>query len=82
MTEIDLAAIDAERERIRTTYLQPDDTLFTALEVMVQSSAGKCCVINEQGGFEGVIDMGHLTKAIRRAQYEARRHYEELERNA
>jgi osmoprotectant transport system ATP-binding protein len=65
-----------------TSYLQPDDTLFTALEVMVQSAAGKCCVINDQGGFEGVIDMSHLTKAIRRAQYEARRHYEELERNA
>ena len=25
MTEIDLAAIDAERERIRAAYLQPDD---------------------------------------------------------
>jgi catechol 2,3-dioxygenase-like lactoylglutathione lyase family enzyme len=26
MTEIDLAAIDAERERIRAAYLQPDET--------------------------------------------------------
>jgi catechol 2,3-dioxygenase-like lactoylglutathione lyase family enzyme len=26
MTEIDLAAIEAERERIRATYLQPDDS--------------------------------------------------------
>ncbi len=26
MTEIDVAAIDAERERIRTTYLQPEET--------------------------------------------------------
>ena len=26
MTDIDLAAIDAERERIRTTYLQPEGT--------------------------------------------------------
>ena len=26
MTEIDLAAIDAERERIRSTYLQPDES--------------------------------------------------------
>ena len=72
----------AQRGEEVSSYLRPEDTLFTALEVMVQSAAGKCCVINDQGGFEGVIDMSHLTKAIRRAQYEARRHYEELERNA
>jgi osmoprotectant transport system ATP-binding protein len=72
----------AERGEEVQSHLKPDDTLFTALEVMVQSAAGKCCVINDEGGFEGVIDMSHLNKAIRRAQYEARRHYEDLERNA
>ncbi len=30
MTEIDLAAVDAERERIRTAYLQPDESRPTS----------------------------------------------------
>ncbi|WP_300383565.1 ABC transporter ATP-binding protein [uncultured Nocardioides sp.] len=61
-------------------HLSPDDTLFHALELMVQSAAGKTCVVDEAGRFQGVVEMAHLNKAIRRAQYEARAHYEELER--
>ncbi|MBS43931.1 MAG: ABC transporter [Nocardioides sp.] len=60
--------------------LNQDDTLFTALEHMVQSAAGKSCVVDESGRFAGVVEMAHLNKAIRRAQYEAQRHYEEMER--
>ena len=60
-------------------FLQSDDTLFRALEVMVQSAAGMCCVVDSRGTFQGVIDMTHLSKAVRRAQYEAQRHYQELE---
>ncbi len=60
-------------------FLQSDDTLFRALEVMVENAAGMCCVVNEQGDLAGVIEMSHLARAVKRAQYEARRHYEELE---
>ncbi len=61
--------------------VHPHDTLFQALEVMVQSAAGRTVVVDERGVFAGVVEMSHLNKAIRRAQYEARRHYEELEAN-
>jgi osmoprotectant transport system ATP-binding protein len=59
--------------------LNSDDTLFHALELMVQSASGHTCVVDEHGSFQGVVTMVDLAKAIRRAQYEARRHYEELE---
>ena len=59
-----------------------EDTLFHALELMVQSASGSTCVVDEHGAFQGVVDMIQLNKAIRRAQYEARVHYEELEANA
>ena len=72
----------AERGDDVQDQLHSKDTLFRALEVMVQSAAAKCCVVNEKEQFEGVIDMTHLAKAIRRAQTEARRHYEDLEANA
>ena len=62
--------------------LDSADTLFSALEVMVQSASSKCCVVGEDQRFKGVVDMTHLSKAIRRAQTEARRHYEDLEMNA
>ncbi len=62
--------------------LRSDNTLFQALELMVQSASGSTVVVDEHGAFQGVVDMSHLNKAIRRAQYEARMHYEEMERNA
>ncbi len=62
--------------------LNVDDSLFHALELMVQSAAGQSVVVDDQGRFAGVVDMYHLNKAIRRAQYEARLHYEEMEANA
>jgi len=49
---------------------------------MVQSAAAQCCVVDDNKRFTGVVDMTHLSKAIRRAQTEARRHYEDLEANA
>ena len=61
--------------------LESGDTLFRALEVMVQSAAAQCCVVDDNKRFTGVVDMTHLSKAIRRAQTEARRHYEDLEAN-
>ncbi len=62
--------------------LHSSDTLFKALEVMVQSASARCCVVGDDEKFKGVVDMSHLSKAIRRAQTEARRHYEDLEANA
>ncbi|MBM7508992.1 betaine/proline/choline family ABC transporter ATP-binding protein [Nocardioides sp. 31GB23] len=62
--------------------LNSDDSLFHALELMVQSAAGQSIVVDERGAFAGVVEMSHLNKAIRRAQYEARLHYEEMEANA
>ena len=38
-------------------------------------------VVDDQGAFAGVVEMAHLNKGIRRAQYEARLHYEEMEAN-
>jgi osmoprotectant transport system ATP-binding protein len=62
--------------------LHTHDTLFHALEQMVQSESGMTCVVDDDGHFQGVIQMSDLAKAIRRAQYEARRHYEDMELNA
>ncbi|QYJ04041.1 ATP-binding cassette domain-containing protein [Nocardioides panacisoli] len=59
--------------------LRSDDTLYQALEVMVQSAASITCVVDDQGRFAGVVEIAHLSKAVRRAQYEAQRHYEDLE---
>ena len=62
--------------------LHTHDTLFHALEQMVQSESGMTCVVDDDGRFRGVVQMSDLAKAIRRAQYEARRHYEDMELNA
>jgi osmoprotectant transport system ATP-binding protein len=62
--------------------LRTDDSLFHALELMVQSAAGQTVVVDAQGAYNGVVDTTRLNQAIRRAQNEARMHYEELEANA
>ncbi len=80
----DLAGPASEErgEPVGDDLLHRDDTLFHALELMVQSAAGMTCVVDDNGVFEGVVTMVDLAKAIRRAQYEARLHYEELEAHA
>ncbi len=60
-------------------FLESDNTLFQALEQMVQSAAAASIVVDGAGAFQGVVQMEHLAKAVRRAQMEARLHYEELE---
>jgi osmoprotectant transport system ATP-binding protein len=62
--------------------LHTHDTLFHALEQMVQSESGMTIVVDDDERFQGVIQMTDLAKAIRRAQYEARLHYEDMELNA
>ena len=75
----DLGAAGDDRGEPIGELLRSDDTLFHALELMVQSASGETCVVDDQGAFQGVVTMVDLAKAIRRAQYEARLHYEELE---
>jgi len=79
---VDSPASDERGEPVGEDLLRPDDTLFHALELMVQSAAGMTCVVDERGAFQGVVTMVDLSKAIRRAQHEARLHYEELEAHA
>jgi osmoprotectant transport system ATP-binding protein len=85
MRESDLeqssGAYEDEGHEVRV-LLDAEDTLFHALEQMLLSSAGVCCVVDKEGALDGVVEMTHLRKAIRRAQVEARRHYEDLEANA
>jgi len=76
----DIATAGDDRGEPVGDLLRSDDTLFHALELMVQSASGETCVVDDKGAFQGVVTMVDLAKAIRRAQYEARMHYEELER--
>ena len=66
-------------EEIGEEFLRSENTLFQALELMVQSAAGLTVVVNAEGHFQGVVSMRDLNKAIRRAQREAQLHYEEME---
>jgi osmoprotectant transport system ATP-binding protein len=63
-------------------HLHSDDTLFQALEQMVQSASGCSVVVDDRGRFQGCVEMPAMSSAIRRAQREAQLHYEELEANA
>ena len=82
LQEADLVGADVDRNEggeALGEFLHSDNTLFQALELMVQSAAGASIVVNDDGVFQGVVQMAHLAKAVRRAQMEARLHYEELE---
>lgn len=57
--------------------VEHDATLFEALEEMLQSEAGMCCVVDGAGALEGVVQMTDLSRVIRRAQKEAEEHYAE-----
>jgi len=59
--------------------LHQDDSLFQALEHMVQNVSGSSVVVDANGAFQGVVQMAALSSAIRKAQREAQRHYEEME---
>lgn len=59
--------------------VETDANLYDSLEEMLQTSTGLCVVVDDDGGVEGVVDMGQVSDAIRAAQEEAQRHYDELE---
>ncbi len=59
--------------------VEPNATLHDTLEEMLKSSTGCCCVVNRDGSLVGVVEIGHLTSAIRRLRQEAREHYDEIE---
>ena len=46
-----------------------------ALEQMVSSQTGSCCVVDGNGGLEGVLSLQTLIAAIERLESEAREHY-------
>ncbi|MGA8845825.1 MAG: betaine/proline/choline family ABC transporter ATP-binding protein [Nocardioides sp.] len=69
-------------EAVGEDWLRSESSLFEALELMVQSAAGLTVVVDANGEFQGVVSMADLNKAIRRAQREAQRHYEDLEIHA
>ena len=52
----------------------PNDTLFQALEQMMQNQGGTACVVDEHGRFTGVVDIGHLTSAVSTAKSDAQEH--------
>jgi osmoprotectant transport system ATP-binding protein len=61
-----------------TSIVDADATLYDTLEEMLQSASGVCCVVDADGSLEGVVELGHLSEVIRKAQQEAEQHYEEL----
>jgi osmoprotectant transport system ATP-binding protein len=56
-----------------------DSTLYEALEEMLRAADGKAVVVDASGSPVGVVELSHLSAAIRSAQEDAKRHYAELE---
>lgn len=59
--------------------VESNATLHDTLEAMLDSSSGCACVVDKQGGLVGVVEVSHLTAAIKRLRDEAKDHYEEIE---
>lgn len=59
--------------------VESNATLHDTLEAMLDSSTGACCVVDKQGSLVGVVEVSHLTAAIKRLRDEARDHYDEIE---
>ena len=59
--------------------VEPNATLHDTLEEMLQSSTGSCCVVDNRGRLQGVVEMHHLTEVMHSLQAEARAHYDGLE---
>ncbi len=59
--------------------VEPNATLHDTLEEMLNESAGVCCVVDNLGKYQGVVEIGDLTEVIRRLRAEAKDHYDALE---
>ena len=65
-------------QSVKTT-IESNATLHDALEQMVTSQTGSCCVVDRDGVLEGVLNMDTLITVIRRLEDEARSHYQSIE---
>ena len=59
--------------------VEPNATLHDTLEEMLNESTGMCCVVDNRGQFQGVVEISDLTEVIRRLRAEAKEHYDALE---
>jgi osmoprotectant transport system ATP-binding protein len=59
--------------------VEPNATLHDTLEEMLNTSAGVCCVVDNRGHYQGVVEIGDLTEVIRRLRTEAEEHYRAVE---
>jgi osmoprotectant transport system ATP-binding protein len=59
--------------------VEQNATLHDTLEEMLKSSTGSACVVDRNGTFQGMVEIGHLTEVIRTLRAEAQQHYDELE---
>ncbi|MGI9577135.1 MAG: betaine/proline/choline family ABC transporter ATP-binding protein [Microthrixaceae bacterium] len=58
--------------------VESNATLHDTLEAMLDSSSGCACVVDKDGSLVGVVEVSHLTAAIRRLREEAKDHYDEI----
>ena len=59
--------------------VEPNATLHDTLEEMLNESTGICCVVDNRGRYQGVVEISDLTEVIRRLRTEAKDHYDALE---
>jgi osmoprotectant transport system ATP-binding protein len=59
--------------------VEPNATLHDTLEEMLNESTGICCVIDNRGRYQGVVEINDLTEVIRKLRAEAKEHYDALE---
>ena len=59
--------------------VEPNATLHDTLEEMLNESTGICCVVDNRGRYQGVVEINDLTEVIRRLRAEAKEHYDALE---
>ena len=74
----DATDLSVAGQSVKTT-IESNATLHDALEQMVTSQTGSCCVVDRAGVLEGDLNMNTLISVIRRLEDEARSHYQSTE---
>ncbi|MGB9374504.1 MAG: ABC transporter ATP-binding protein [Jiangellales bacterium] len=69
----------AKRGQHIRAEVEPNATLHDTLEEMLNESTGICCVVDNRGHYQGVVEISDLTEVIRRLRTEAKEHYDALE---
>ena len=75
MTELDLATIDAERERIRTTYLKPEDERPASSARGLHHFAVVCSDVEETVRFYQELLEFPLTEIFENRDYPGSNHF-------